>query len=177
MKVAIVVGHDENEQGAFSWWLDKSEYPFNKEFADQINADVLYRKPRVKGFGYVSQMKELGKRTKDYDVVAELHFNASEGGIANGCEALYWVTNEKGKRYSNKFLEILTQEMPELRNRGVKAIYSRKQRGFHFHAQTKGTSIILEPFFGDSEKDRQRFRVVDYVCVLNKWIEFIKSNQ
>ena len=175
-KIGIVIGHDPNEQGAYSWWLEESEFPFNKQFDCQINADVLYRKPRKKGFGYYHQMRELASRTKNYDVLAELHFNASEGGIANGAEVLHWVTNEFGKEASNKFLELLTKEMPEMRNRGAKAIYRKSQRGYWFHALMSATTLHIEPFFGDNYKDKQRFKINKYVDVINEWIKWIEEN-
>ena len=175
--IAIVVGHEERYQGAYSPFLSAQEWGWHKDkiVSGIQGACIFWRPERRKGFGYVSQMRQLAKETAGYDLVAELHFNASEDHTANGAEVLHWVSNKDAKMYGQMYLDILTGEMPELRDRGLRAIYNRGQRGYHFIQKMKGTALILEPFFGDNVKDSERFYFDKYVDCLNRWICKLKE--
>jgi len=148
MKVAIVVGHDKVEQGAFSNLLKKSEFAYNSEVAKLIGFDTYFRD--TKG-GYSTKIAELSKRikAKNYDLVIELHFN-SFNAIANGCEALYFQGSVKGQRFAEMFVSRIVQEYGTT-PRGAKSRIE-SDRGGLFLKSINAPCIILEPFFGDNKE-------------------------
>ena len=107
-KIAIVVGHDKNEQGAFSNLLKQSEYAYHCEVVKHLPFDIFYRPTSG---NYYQKMVELSKEIngKGYKAVIELHFN-SFNGVANGCEALFFNGSVVGKRYSEVFCSEVVKE-------------------------------------------------------------------
>lgn len=168
MKTAVVVGHHLLSKGAYSniWGY---EWDLMKEISKGLNCDTFIHNPSIRG--YNARQRAMAKRTKMYENVFELHFNGSHPE-ANGCEALYWFKNEKGKAISQLFCDMVEKDMG-MKNRGAKAIYSKKQRGYGFIAFTHGTSILLEPFFGSNQKDCLKFEKDNYINILNTLIASI----
>jgi len=148
MNVAVVVGHDTIEQGAFSNLLKQSEFAYNSEVAKLIGFDTYFRD--TKG-SYPTKMAELSKRinAKKYDLVIELHFN-SFNAIANGCEALFFQGSVKGQRFAEMFTARIVQEYGT-KPRGAKPRIA-KDRGGLFLKSINAPCIILEPFFGDNKE-------------------------
>jgi N-acetylmuramoyl-L-alanine amidase len=146
-KIAIVVGHDSIEQGAFSNLLKKSEFAYYSELVKLLPFDIYYRS--TKG-GYKSKMEELAKQIngKGYNAVIELHYN-SFNGVANGSEALYFNGSNIGKRYAEILAEGVAKEYGSTR-RGAKAISQTNDRGYWFLKLMDGPAVIYEPFFGDN---------------------------
>ena len=150
MKIAIVVGHDKINQGAFSNILKQSEFAFNNEVAKLLPYDVYFRNEKIKG--YKSQMQELAKRIneKRYDLVIELHFNMFNGK-AKGCECLYLKGSKIGKEQAEKLCKSITKDFGNI-NRGAVAIDNEKGRGYWFLKLINAPALIVEPFFGDNEE-------------------------
>lgn len=167
-KVAIVCGHHKLSKGAKSSHLP-SEWDLMKDVVSHLGdvADVFYHNPNIRG--YNARQRATAKKTKGYDVVFELHYNMATPQ-ANGCEALYYFNNVRGKWIASYFCELVNKEMG-IRNRGAKALHSETQRGFGFVSATVGTAIILEPFFGSSWKDIGLFSVEKYEKVLRDLIK------
>jgi len=165
-KIAFVIGHHRFSKGAYSEYYGLREYDFYKQFEDTLKmyGDVFYHNPLK---GYNSRQKAMAKRTKDYDIVFELHFNAANGN-AEGCEALYWYNNLKTKAICEKFCEEYTKEFPRTPNRGAKALSSKSQRGYGFVYHQKAPAIILEPFFGDNEGDSIAFSIRKMIVAIIK---------
>jgi len=165
LKVAVVVGHHKWSKGAKSPYLG-SEWDVMSKVAKGLNCDVLFHNPDLRG--YTARQKAMAKRTKGYEYVFELHFNAATPQ-ANGCEALYWFSNRQGKKIAKRFCD-LCEEVFDYRNRGAKPLHSKNQRGYGFLAYTHGTAIILEPFFGSNQKDSLKFDYEKYTNLLNDLI-------
>lgn len=148
-KIAIVVGHDSIEQGAYSSLLKQSEFAYHSEVVKHLPFDIYYRP--TKG-NYYQKMVELSKQIngKGYKAVIELHFNSFNGN-ANGCEALYFNSSTVGKRYAEVFCNELTKEYKTV-NRGAKFISNQNDRGYWFLKLMDAPSLILEPFFGDNKE-------------------------
>ena len=146
-KVAIVVGHDKIEQGAFSNLLKQSEFAYHTEVAKHLQFDI-YNRPT--SGNYYQKMVALSNEinAKDYDLVIELHYN-SFNGVANGCEALYFNGSNVGKRYAEVFCAEVVKEYGSV-NRGAKPIGKQNERGFWFLKLMDKPALILEPFFGDN---------------------------
>lgn len=165
MDVAIVVGHTRLSKGAYSRWFNKKEYDFWKGFECELRkvGDVFYHNHLI--YGYNSRQKAMAKKTKDYDVVFEVHFNSFKGET-QGCEALYYHTNEKTKEICDKFCFEYSR-FSDGKNRGSKPLSNKNQRGFGFVYYQETNAVILEPFFGDNYTDCSKFEI-------NKFIDAIK---
>lgn len=149
-KIAVVVGHDKIEQGAFSNLLKQSEFAYHSEVVKHLPFDIYYRDSTVNG--YKSKMQKLANEInkKNYSLVVELHYN-SFNGIANGCEALYFKGSEIGKRQAEIFVEGITKEFKN-NSRGIKEISKVSERGYWFLKLIDAPALILEPFFGDNKE-------------------------
>jgi hypothetical protein len=154
MKIALVIGHTELSGGAYSQKLKSNEFNYNSKVAEIVAKNL----PNVQVFkhtsynlGYKAMILNTAKKINDFDIVFELHFNASNG-IANGSEALFYFANPKGKEIALNFSKLMQQTFKK-KNRGAKSLYNESHRGFHAVAIPKPTTIILEPFFGDNDND------------------------
>lgn len=165
MRIAFVIGHHKRAKGAFSEYFKRREYDFYKGFECELAeiGDVYKHNSLI--FTYWGRQKAMAKITKDYDIVFELHFNFSEH-YAEGVEAWYYHTNNKTKEISERFCEKYS-ELSKTKNRGAKELYNKNQRGFGFVYSQKTNAIIVEPIFGNSEKDCKAFTI-------NNFIESIK---
>jgi N-acetylmuramoyl-L-alanine amidase len=144
-KVAIVVGHDKIEQGAYSHLLKHSEFSYHSELVKLLPFDIYYRS--TKGI-YVDKMLELASRIngKAYTLVVELHFNMFNG-VVNGTECLYHHKSTVGKRYAEIYCNNVVKEYGTVL-RGAKGISGGN--GFGFVSLMDAPALVLEPFFGDN---------------------------
>jgi len=166
-KVAFVIGHYSEDKGANSSFLDSSEYTFWKDFYDaqlKTLGDVFLHSDNS---SYTQRQEETAEKTKDYDLVFELHFNASESISANGVEALVYFSNELTKKVGQFYCDTMAEDM-HYKNRNVKAVTSGN--GYRFLQKTKGDAILLEPFFGSNEADCSLFNPEQYKEVIKKTI-------
>lgn len=156
MKIAFIVGHTPYSKGAFSKTLDSYEWDFYNLYFDKFNevGDVFIHD---NDNGYTSRQKEMANKTRDYDLVFELHFNAANTK-AKGCEALYYHRNETARKICFAFCDKY-RELTGAKNRGTKALNDANDRGFGFVYYQKPTAIILEPFFGDNTEDCNLFNI------------------
>lgn len=166
---AIVIGHHQNEQGAFSPYLQKSEYLYHSEVAsylEKMGFDVYNRSGKG---GYKTQMQELAQRMnpKNYSLVLELHFNAFNG-VANGCESLSYAGNDYTALIGASYCDFITKRYGNY-NRKNKAI-SEGKNGYWFLHYQNAPALILEPFFGDNEETLLFQDAEDYACNLAEWI-------
>ena len=83
------------------------------------------------------------ERATNYDLVIELHLNASDNKKAEGCEVLYKSTT--GKKYAN---EIQKQLAKVFKDRDIK-----KCDNLYMLNATKAPAIILETFFCTNQKE------------------------
>lgn len=160
MKVAVVIGHDSQEFGAYSPFLHKSEYSYNTEVAKALKLLLptvvdVFERPVIHGErnDYPTQMKRLGdlikSQNKSYELVIELHFNAYNGK-AQGVETVSYAGNSFTKQWGMRFCSLVAMEYGSV-NRGAKTVSTKTERGFGFlAAMGKFDAIILEPFFGDT---------------------------
>lgn len=154
MKKAVVIGHDKNEKGAFSKFLGESEYIYNSEVAYCIShiADI-HKRPL--GGGYTSKMNRLSEKLnpKNYDYIAELHFNKFDNlnnGKGVGCEAVIYPGNKNMRKLGEIYCNFISTKY-NIPNRGVKE-HGKGDRGYGFLSKMTADTIILEPFFGDEDE-------------------------
>ena len=128
MKIALVIGHDSDNQGAYgnegvgefsfmngliNSMTSMGMLPDNKEIY------VLYRNADING--YTTQMKDLHTRIDAIgcEVSIELHFNSFSNENVQGHEVLY--CSEAGKTIANIMNNSLDEYLPTS-NRGVKKV-------------------------------------------------------
>ena len=178
--VAIVDGHTSMKKGASSEWLNRSEYDFWCEFTafSQFNDYFKFKhEPFIHEYlgGYEERQKVMAQRTKDFDLVIELHFNAFDGK-ANGSEALVNKDNELMVSVANKYGSLMSEF--GFKDRGVKEIdleNNDQERGEVFISSMYGDAIILEPFFGDNKEDVAKFVNMGfggYATVINNLVKY-----
>lgn len=179
--VVLVVGHNSVSKGAYSNILKMSEYDYNLEVTNRIltrqnelkyDIRVLFRKPNP---SYSYQMRELlGELDKErYKVAIELHFNAPakiEDTDTQGALALCYYKNEKAKGIINKYFEAIKKYRPNHIIRGIIPSKTEKDRGGYGICNSRGTYILVEPFFANNKENV--LSIDEYVNVL---VTFINS--
>ena len=160
MKIALVVGHTKDSQGAYGN-AGIGEWEFNDELLNSMFWDgklpnkheyyILYRSEDISG--YSSQMVDLHERIDKIgcEVSIEFHFNSFSDPDVNGNEVLYCST--AGKIYADKLDECLDQ-LPN-RDRGVKKV-TMSDNGGGFCCRGKSKALIVEPYFGVEQSNYVR---------------------
>lgn len=154
-RIGLFVGHSKLKNGNYTSAVGiKNEYLYNKELGtkikswfDSINQPCdLIVCPESK---FTSVKEESGYKlpianSGKYDLIIELHLNASDG-VGNGAEVLYSSTNgsKVATRIQNKLSTIF-------KNRKAK-----KRTDLYILNKTTPTAVLLETFFCDNKKDCQ----------------------
>ena len=168
MKVAIVIGHTKKDKGAYSEHLKISEWDLFKQVIEKdllLDVDMFLHDPEISS--YTKRQELTAKNTQFYDLVFECHFNAANTK-AQGCEALYYHGSKSGKNIATKFVEIWSKETG-IKNRGAKPL-NVGDNGYGFVMKTKGTAVLLEPFFGDNANDCDKWNADVFVKVIKQLI-------
>jgi N-acetylmuramoyl-L-alanine amidase len=165
MRVALVVGHDERRQGAYSPALDVHEWEWCGALARQLHTElglrgvesrVFLREP---GGRYSEQMAQLCGKINDWQagyrgLVVSLHFNSTTEDWAGGC-ALHWPSSAAGRAAASALSAAAAAAIGN-RNRGAIAqdrSWSSGRPPLWILQLTKAPASILEPFFGSNEED------------------------
>lgn len=154
MRVALVIGHQQQSPGAGNVNYETNEFKFNQALAhdiennffeyNQIDEIVVVYRERT----YSSLPQEINDLHPD--LIVSLHCNAFNTQ-ANGCEMLYYHKSKKGKEVARIFQNGLIQILDN-KDRGIKAKRS-EDRGGYLLRYTKAPAIICEPFFIDNDDE------------------------
>ena len=158
MKIILTVGHSILKTGnctsadgrPFGGVL---EYAYNKNIVNQVaeylrsvghTVDILIC-PELQFSKSTDEKSYKLNRVNSggYDLVCELHLNASAVHNAQGCEVLY--KSENGKKFAQQVQERLGTIF---KSRGI-----QKRDNLYMLNSTKPTAIMLETFFCDSSVD------------------------
>jgi len=171
-KIAFVLGHTKDNKGAFSDYLGDQEFDFWHDIYDVFLKDIgdlFEHNPDIKS--YTKRQKAMAERTKDYDLVLELHFDAATPK-AHGCHAIYYFDNKKAKELAEVFSTSMERIM------GIKArhnvpCYNSSIRGGGFIMEQKPTALLLESFFGTNQRDVGLFEMhmQEFVTVIKLLIK------
>lgn len=98
-------------------------------------------------------MKNLHVKIDEWgaDLAVSFHFNSSDNKKANGMEVLhsgYFVSEQMAKQ----LMMFMSKNITCIKSRGIKKV-DKKERGGAFLHYGKAPAILIEPFFGSSEKD------------------------
>lgn len=150
MKIALIVGHEENAQGAYNETYDVTEYDFNTTLVEYVS-DFL----KLEDIDHVVVFRENGYSQLPYDVnrtgadlAIEFHFNGA-GPRVNGSEVIYYPGSIKGERFA-EILQRHTVECLGFKDRGIKTPVNG--RGNSLLRLTKMPTVIYEPFFGTNDR-------------------------
>lgn len=177
MKVALVVGHNSRGEGAYSPFLNISEYGYFKSVVDKINnfddtIDIYCREPSN---NYIQEMKPIVEEINkhNYAYILELHFNASKNSLACGCECLVHKYSPRGKTIAEMLLKDLSKEFNiKIRPNPLICVEDSKTRGAYGICKTRDPYILVEFFFGTNEEAR-KFENIDRLAKFI--INFIRS--
>lgn len=147
-KVALVVGHSRQSQGATTF-NGITEYAFNCLLGHRLATDINEGYPgQIEIFEKTEEDKwpELIKVLDDFGGVwVEMHFNRHESSYPCGVEALYWKDSRDSEYMAEKFCRIMSH-ITNFKNRGPKCPTNKRMT-----KKTKHPGIIAEPFFGGFE--------------------------
>jgi N-acetylmuramoyl-L-alanine amidase len=158
MKIALVIGHHEKSRGAYSKYFNQREWDFYKLVVNYVRSrhEVRIFEHDSNISGYVTRVKKTASHVNAWkaDRVISLHFNAFNGR-ANGCETLYYYASRTGKQMAEDFSKLVS-DLTGIKNRGIKALTNRHDRGFAAVKYTIAPTILIEPFFGDNCGDCEK---------------------
>ncbi len=158
MKILLPVGHSILKSGACTSADGRPfggvlEYSYNKEIV-KATAEYL-RKAGHMAEVLICPELQFTKSSEErayklsranssgYDLIAELHLNASKYHNARGCEVLYICEN--GRRIAENIEGQLSRVFPSR-----KTLY---RNDLYMLTQTKPTALIIESFFCDNSSD------------------------
>lgn len=174
MKVAFIIGHNQNDKGLFSEHLKCAEWDFYTQLSPRLETigDIYIHDSGITS--YTQRCKDISERigTK-YDVVFALHFNGFNGS-ANGCEAFYWHTNGQSKDIAHSFVHKFT-ESTGISLRGAKKYTSKNERGAGEVYYPRASAILLEPFFGDNQEDCDKFDACKFIDAIRESLFSIRG--
>lgn len=156
MKILISAGHtlDGKGTGAVGFINESQEnralgrYVVN--YLKQMGHEVDYHEVNI-GSDYVSQQVKKAN-SKSYDVVVQIHFNASSSSSANGVEVIY--RSSKGKVYAQRVQDKLKTVF---KDRGVKHDINDLKRDLGWLRLTKAPAILIETCFVSSKIDTDKY--------------------
>lgn len=158
MKLAIIIGHNANAQGAVRVTDGVSEFIWNGRLAELIRAHdpeniSIFR--RTAGGGYSAEIDRVYRQVDAWGATAsvELHFNGSADPKVQGC-----LTLSSGTPRSMALARAVQGRMQAVmgfRDRGVEA-RGRHDRGGRSLWQGKSPCIMTEPYFGSNAAECQR---------------------
>lgn len=159
MKLAIVIGHNSERQGAVRADTGETEFVWNSRLAKQIEDQAgeygieVRRFFRTPGGEYKAELARTYAQVDAWgaDASIELHFNGAASPNATGTEVL-----SSGTALSLMLAEEVQREMVGalgLRDRGVKT-RAASERGGGSLFSGAAPAILVEPFFGSSAKDQ-----------------------
>jgi N-acetylmuramoyl-L-alanine amidase len=161
--IGICIGHSRSgDKGAVNT-DGVSEHTFNREVG-YLTAELLREKGHTvhvideyDGSSYSGAVHWVSDHLTKLGatVAVELHFN-SAGPHAEGHEWIHWHRSDKGQMLASCFNQIFKEAFPEAKIRGIKPAY-KNDRGSLFLRVTRCPAIILEPFFGSSEKETKLY--------------------
>lgn len=148
-KYFLSSGHYCEKQGYKREGLE-SEYKRARRIIDNLYCKMLKFKMnviRVPQEDLVSKTIFINNLGSKNDICLELHFNAYNCKV-KGKEALININNNTSKEFAT---HLLTSIKSQPVNRGIKAGNYRTGKPLYLIKFTKVNTIILEPYFMDSE--------------------------
>jgi N-acetylmuramoyl-L-alanine amidase len=150
IKLAIVVGHNEQAQGAVRAADGVTEFAWNSDLArimhDLAPADtaVFYRRAGPNEIRDAYRMVDQWGPSRS----VELHFNSFTDPSAGGTETLYAESSGAGHHLAVDVQAAMVEALG-LRNRGLKPTPRSGRGGASLHAG-RAPAVLVEPYFGSN---------------------------
>ncbi len=158
MKVALIVGHNQYDKGAYNKSYNLHEFDFNKNLALKIEEE--FNKQEVETLKindleivYTESYQNLPKKVNSTgaDLCVSLHSNHFNGSVS-GSEVLYRSGSVKGKDIAQIFQKNFVTALGN-RDRGVQGRSTSEDRGGSLLRNTSMPCVICEPFFMDNDSE------------------------
>jgi len=157
-KVALVVGHQEDRQGAYGD-MGIGEWEYNTDLINKImgtpsNGQVCAVFQRNKKItSYTEQMIDLHQRIDAWGakISIEFHFNSFDNPDVEGHEVLYCSISVDAEKEAKALNACLDAHLPTS-NRGAKSVTLNK-RGGGFCCRGLSYALIIEPYFAVNQHD------------------------
>lgn len=162
MKICVSVGHSRLKNGNYTSADGRKyggviEYLYCRDFGKKYLVPALKKAghevdfivcPEKEFYSFRQEREYKVQRinTKKYDLLMELHLNASDNPKANGTEVFY--KTDSAKKYAVKITEALGNVY---RNRGAK-----QTDNLYILNDIKPIAILLELFFCTNKEDYQK---------------------
>lgn len=177
-KLALVVGHQKSDNGAYNKKYDVTEWQINKilvamiipQLAEHIEPIYILRDDTKDGYSKLPAKINALKP----DHIIEFHCNAAENkpkkdkdgkplplteaDIPKGNEMLYYFKSTRSQEFA-KMLNNTVYNTLKISNRGLKPISTKDQRGYHILKNTAAPCVIFEPAFLSSDLDTKNMLI------------------
>lgn len=120
------------------------------EYLKKLGHEVDYHEVN-NGSDYINQQAKKAN-SKNYDLVVQIHFNASDNASANGTEVIY--RSSKGKVYAQKVQDKLKTEFAD---RKIKHDINDLKRDLGWLRLTKPVAILVETCFVSNKNDANKY--------------------
>ncbi|MGQ1929834.1 N-acetylmuramoyl-L-alanine amidase [Ornithobacterium rhinotracheale] len=156
-KIAIVIGHTQDSQGACSEFGIPCEWTYNTKVASYLEdvADIYFHDTYRYGYSKMIEKTSEELNKHNYELVLLLHYNSAMPK-ANGTEVLFYHTNAKGGELAKDLCNRVCKAFGT-QNRGAKGV-DRHERGGYALYKPKATTLLIEPFFGSNSEDVSKFK-------------------
>lgn len=161
MKIYVCTGHANYSNmissadgsavgGCNEYNYNKELLPYIKKWCEKVGIECYTDTPEV---GKLHSLKDEinyyipHANAKDYDLVIQLHLNASTPNRATGCEVWYYPSSAMGMQYANSVCKKLGTVWV---NRGIK-----DSKTLYWLRKTSSPAILIESFFCDNAGDYQ----------------------
>lgn len=160
-RVAIIIGHSREMQGASNQDSGITEFKFNEPLAHEVSkalvnlgyhTNIIYRNCTY------AELPGVVNKT-NADIAISLHCNAFNKS-ASGSEVLHYANSVEGKKLA-AYIQHEIINCLQLNDRGLKPCVASHlgkagDRGGHLLKYTRMPCVITEPFFIDSNSDLER---------------------
>lgn len=156
MKIHISAGHTLSGKGTGAvGFINESQEnrvlgKYITQYLKDMDHEVDYYEVNNSSDYINEQVKKANE--KNYDIVVQIHFNASNNESANGVEVLY--RSSKGKVYAQR---VQNKLKTVFKDRGIKHDVNDLKRNLGWLRLTKSPAILIETCFVSSKSDTDKY--------------------
>ena len=147
MRVALVIGHKKESQGACNH-TGICEFMYNKALVNMISTRLTVENVIVYRQTYETLPRQINYL--EPELVISFHCNAYNTKVS-GTETLYHHTDDRSKKIAQQLQDTIVDTL-RLKNRGIKP-KSTEDRGGYLLKYVHAPCVIIEPFFIDNDMD------------------------
>lgn len=153
--ICLVIGHSEEEKGAYNKDMDISEYDLNTK--EVLSVNKMLKKQGLRSMViHRRTLKDLPTKINKYNpsFILSFHHN-SFSETSTGSETLYYHSSTKGKHLADVIQKNIVHALG-YRDRGIKP-KDVEDRGGYLLRYTNAPCIIVEPCFMSNTEELKDF--------------------